>query len=711
MKENNNIFALDIGTRSIVGIMLEEKDEQYTVKKVIVKEHKERAMLDGQIHDVVSVANLIQQVKEEMETFYGPLQEAYVAAAGRSLKTEKATASIDIKGRKLQRDDIRNLELMAVQKAEEQIIEKYREVKTNYFCVGYSVLYYYLDGEIIGNLLDQTGSEAKIEIIATFLPKIVIDSLTSALNRCGLEIAALTLEPIAAINVLIPKTMRRLNVALVDIGAGTSDIAITDEGTIINYGMVPIAGDEMTEAISDEFLLDFPLAEQAKRQLVEGEPVTFTDILGFEQTVPYEQMIEGISPAIEKLAEQISHEILQLNSFKSPKAVMLVGGGSLTPLLPELLSEKLKLPKNRVAVRGIHAIENLVFEEEMNKGPEFVTPLGIAISAKKNPIRYKTVFVNDIPVRTFEFKPLTVGECLVQAGIKISHLYGKPGLAKMITINGKAKTLSGTLGMPPELKKNGKACSIDDSVEDGDRIIARRGRDGEPTNVTLEQFIGREKFTVTINGQTYRYEPDVKVNGQSVPPKYEIKDRDQIEWNEQKTIADFISYFHQTFVDHYGTFVITVNGQLEEIPAFSRKLLKNGVEVSPNAPVNNGDHIQFTDTKHPTVEQLIFQQGWLAEETLPITFNGQPVQLTKKLTKIYRGGKELTKDDLIAPGDEITIKKEPFSPFIFQDVFRFVDFQIPKDASGKYKILRNGKEATFFDPLEPGDELNVKWEA
>ena len=78
---------------------------------------------------------------------------------------------------------------------------------------------------------------------------------------------ALTLEPIAAINVLIPPSMRRLNVALVDIGAGTSDIAITDNNTVTAYGMVPVAGDEITEALSNHYLLDFPLAESAKRSI------------------------------------------------------------------------------------------------------------------------------------------------------------------------------------------------------------------------------------------------------------------------------------------------------------------------------------------------------------------------------------------------------------------------------------------------------------
>lgn len=75
-----------------------------------------------------------------------------------------------------------------------------------------------------------------------------------ALDSIGLEMSAITLEPIAAINVLIPQTMRHLNLALVDIGAGTSDVAITNNGTIIiGYGMVPYAGDEITEAISQNF--------------------------------------------------------------------------------------------------------------------------------------------------------------------------------------------------------------------------------------------------------------------------------------------------------------------------------------------------------------------------------------------------------------------------------------------------------------------------
>ena len=142
---------------------------------------------------------------------------------------------------------------------------------------------------------------------------------------------ALTLEPIAAINVLIPPSMRRLNVALVDIGAGTSDIAITDLGTVVAYGMVSTAGDEITEALSDHYLLDFPLAEEAKRNINTEEFIQIHDILGFETDIPRDEVIKSLKPAIEVLASSISNEILRLNNNKPTKAVMLVGGGSLTP--------------------------------------------------------------------------------------------------------------------------------------------------------------------------------------------------------------------------------------------------------------------------------------------------------------------------------------------------------------------------------------------
>ncbi|MER1999803.1 MAG: cell division protein, partial [Lysinibacillus sp.] len=314
------LFALDIGTRSVVGIILHADGDHYHVADILSKEHKERAMVDGQIHNVLYVAELIADIKAELEQKHGPLTKVSVAAAGRALKTEQASVTVNIKNRPIfTEDDISRLELQAVQQAQAQLLQQKEDSKMgHYYCVGYSVLFYKLDGEEIGSLLDQQGDEATIEVIATFLPRVVVESLLAALKRANLEMEALTLEPIAAINVLIPPTMRRLNVALVDIGAGTSDIAITDKSTVVAYGMVPTAGDEITESLSDYYLLDFPVAEIAKRQMHTSVEIAIQDILGFETLFPREEVLASILPAVQNLAQSIGAEILRLNNKVSP---------------------------------------------------------------------------------------------------------------------------------------------------------------------------------------------------------------------------------------------------------------------------------------------------------------------------------------------------------------------------------------------------------
>ena len=382
------LFALDIGTRSVVGIILEEHNDSFHIVDLISKEHKERSMIDGQIHNILSVASIIQEIKEQLEQTHGPLKHVSVAAAGRSLKTAEGAVTVDISDRTLvSKEDINRLELLAVQHAQEKLLSAHQSQEDDhYYCVGYSVLYYKLQDEKIGSLIDQTGKSATVEVIATFLPRVVVESLLAALQRADLEMEALTLEPIAAIHVLVPPSMRRLNIALVDIGAGTSDIAIVSENTVTAYGMVPVAGDEMTEALSSHYLLDFPLAEQLKRQIHDQEVLTVQDILGFEQEIPSQEVIDVIRPSVKHLALSIANEIKRLNHNSSPQAVMIVGGGGLTPTLTKEVSTQLDLPENRVAIRSLDALSGVTLADHIEASPALVTPIGIAIAAQRAPI-------------------------------------------------------------------------------------------------------------------------------------------------------------------------------------------------------------------------------------------------------------------------------------------------------------------------------------
>ncbi len=712
INQQTPIFALDIGTRSVVGLLLTNNENGYEILDLEIEEHDGRSMVDGQIHNVIAVTKVITSIKKKLEEKHGQLQKVCVAAAGRSLKTKRAKIEIDISKKPIfEHEDILHLELSAVQKAQYEIAQEHEGKSIHYSCVGYSVLSYQLDGEEIGSLVDQSGEIASVEVIATFLPKVVVESLLAALNRSGLELEALTLEPIAAINVLIPPTMRRLNVALVDIGAGTSDIAITDLGTVTAYGMVPVAGDEITEAISDHFLLDFPEAEVIKRQLSTQDEVVLTDILGFETSHTRMEIVEPISGAIENLAYSITTEILNLNK-KPPKAVMLVGGGSMTPNLAKTIAATLQLPENRVAIRGIDAIKSLTIQENINAGPELVTPIGIAIAAKESPVEYVSCKVNHQQIRLFDIKQLTIGDGLLAAGVELSKLYGKPGMAIMVKVNGRLISIPGEHGMAPTLQKNGQACSLDDPLNDGDTIFVESGADGKSATATIADVIEvLPRKLITINEKEYSLEASILKNGKKVQFCEVVDDRDEIVIKEISTIEEVFNTL-QLFdvIQSIKPLVIEINGRNVSI-IDEDCLLKNNKKASKSTPVQNGDTI----TVKRTLKQQINLRELLLHENIPfihevmVYFNGKPIQISQPLVEVTRGDEPLHEKSYINSGDKLTVKVKQKEPFIFQDIFRFVDFNFTTQENKMLTILRNDSTASFSTQIHTGDHLEIKW--
>ena len=148
---DNLIFTLDIGTRSVIGLLLEANGKNYKLIDYVMHEHTERSMLDGQIHDIVLVSKVIKQVKDELEQRNSiKLTKVSVAAAGRALKTKQTTITKEIDQHPLMnKEDILFLELSAVQQAQHDLAieENNRNNQIPYYCVGYSVLQYRLDQE------------------------------------------------------------------------------------------------------------------------------------------------------------------------------------------------------------------------------------------------------------------------------------------------------------------------------------------------------------------------------------------------------------------------------------------------------------------------------------------------------------------------------------------------------------------------------------
>jgi cell division ATPase FtsA len=153
-------------------------------------------------------------------------------------------------------------------------------------------------------------------MIATFLPEDVVDGLYKAVEMSGLRVVNMTLEPIAAISVAIPENYRMLNIGLVDVGAGTSDICITKDGCVVAYGMIPVAGDKLTEIIAQNYLVDFNTAETIKCGISDSETVEYKDIMGLPQKVGRDEVLKLLDPQIEEMADLVAEKFKELNGGK-----------------------------------------------------------------------------------------------------------------------------------------------------------------------------------------------------------------------------------------------------------------------------------------------------------------------------------------------------------------------------------------------------------
>jgi len=521
--QKNTIFALDIGTRTVVGI-LGEQDESlpgagvFTMRECVVEAHPKRAMIDGQIEDIRQVAKVVGQVKEQLQSRTGvKLERVSIAAAGRALKTKRIEFEQDISELgAISANMIRSLEIEAVQTAAGQL-EQERGVTTPYYCVGFSVISYTLDGNKILNLESHKGTKAGVELIATFLPNVVVEGLYSVMEMCGLSVDSLTLEPIAAMNAIVPKEIRLINIALVDIGAGTSDIAISKDGSIVAYAMATIAGDEITEEIIKSHFVDFDTAEQIKQTCCKGEDYSYKDIFGIERKILASDFAAKMTTSVDALAKTICEHILEANEG-SPAAVFLVGGGSLVGGLREAVADRLSLPLERVALGSQVNLKNVNVGENV-LGAEFITPLGIAVTGAMNKgYDFSVIMLNDKAVRIFDTNNVSVFELLSMAGYKSAQILGRSGRNLSYTIDGQRKTVRGGGFEPAVIKLDGKVAPLSAKVSGGDKVEFTPAISGTNAAITLREAVPAVKDLLSV-----------KVNGKLSEWSYEIQNLDKIE--------------------------------------------------------------------------------------------------------------------------------------------------------------------------------------
>ena len=491
-QEQDLIFALDIGTRSVVGIVGRPFGGRFKALDIEMAEHGSRAMLDGQIDNIHQVGALARTVTDRLEERLGVrLERVCVAAAGRALRTQSGSFAIDISDEKsISAETISRLEAGALSAAEEAL-QVEDEARRQFFMVGYTVVQYRLDNYPLASLLDHTGKKAEADVVATFLPGEVVESLYAAMRTAGLQVSSLTLEPIAAMNAAIPAELRLLNLALVDIGAGTTDIAVCRDGSVTGYTMATIAGDEITEAIMRTFLVDFQTAEEMKRNLRSGEDARYTDILGLENTAAFAEIHAAIQEPMGRLAEAIAAQVTELNGG-APSALFLAGGGSKLDGLRERVAQSLGMDERRVAIAGNNFAKSAFADEIDLNNPEYATPLGIAVSAALGLLNDSYVItLNGETAKLFRSGVLTVRDILLMNGYTYADMLGRSGKNLGVTLNGRRMVLRGEPAAPAILRVNGEEAAINAVVHAGDSIRFQPARSGKDAARTLGELLGK----------------------------------------------------------------------------------------------------------------------------------------------------------------------------------------------------------------------------
>lgn len=641
-----------------------QDDGTIQVLDLEVREHPERAMLSGQIHDIPKVAKTVSDIKNALEARLGvQLKTAAAAAAGRSLLSTCSKAELSFAfPQEITEEILLTLQLEAVKQAQQQIKSADRD--SEYHCVGFSLLHQYLDNVPIKNLLGQIGKKITVEIIATFLPRVVVDSLHAAINKAGLEMSHITLEPIAAINLAVPDSMRQLNIALIDIGAGTSDIAIVDKNTIRGYGMIPMAGDQITETICEAFLLDFHTGEEVKRLLsTDAATISFCDITRHSQTVPREQVLAVIQETVTSLARQISEKILEING-RPPQAVLLVGGGSLTPTLPQELAKSLDLPESRVAVIGDDLTEPIKRLTDALAPPQGVTPLAIAADAIfRRSLALITVSVNQTPVRLFAANKITVGDALVAAGISPSQYLGRMGPAISIEVNSEIVFIKGQPGQRGQIKVNGQVGDLTTEINEGDRITFTPGIPGEPgrgvlLDVLPQELVGKE---ITINNKRVPMLSRIRLDNHEVNDlQLPLKDGCKVEFTALTSVADILAEFGYD-------------------PADPPRVIINGTEcLNVKMPISPGDALEILPKQSHIKKN---EQPNNYANYIDVHVNQQPVRLP------------------LAKGEQA----------ILTDIFKVINFDTRGGHGRKLLLEVNGQPANFITPITNGDMIVIKW--
>ncbi|ACT48901.1 cell division protein FtsA [Methylotenera mobilis] len=386
IKEDKNlIVGLDIGTSKIVAIVAELQPEG-TLKVIGLGQHVSRGLKKGVVVNIESTMQSIQRALEEAELMADcKINNVFTGIAGSHIKSLNSHGMVKIKDAEVSQMDVDRVIETAraiALPADQQILH----ILTQEFII---------DGqEDVREPLGMSGMKLEVKVHIVTGAVAAAQNIVKCIKRCGIEVSDLILQPLASSLAVLTEDEKELGVCLVDIGGGTTDIAVFKQGAIRHTAVVPIAGDQMTNDVAVAFRTPTQSAEDIKikhgcalRQL--ADPREVVEVPGVDGRDPrqlsVQTLAEVLEPRVVELYELVLNELRRSGMEDMiASGIVITGGSAMMRGMVELGEEIFHMPVRLGMPRYVGGLSEVV------SNPRYATGVGLVLMGKQQLERHLT---------------------------------------------------------------------------------------------------------------------------------------------------------------------------------------------------------------------------------------------------------------------------------------------------------------------------------
>ncbi len=378
----NLIVGLDIGTSKIVAVVAEiMPDGRHEV--IGLGQHESRGLKKGVVVNIEATVESIQRALEEAELMADcKIRTVYTGIAGSHIRSFNSSGMVAIKDKEVTAADVA------------RVIETAKAVNIHTD----QQLLHTLPQEFIVDSQDDVREpigmsgirlEVKVHIVTGAVS--AVQNIVKCVRRCGLEVSDLILQPMASADAVLTNDEKELGVVLVDIGGGTTDVAVFSEGSIRHTAVIPIAGDQITNDIAMALRTPTSEAEDIKlrygvAKMVLADPAETIEVPGLgdrgPRTLSRQSLAAVIEPRVEELFALV-HQVVRDSGYEDvlSSGIVLTGGSATMQGMLEVAEDIFLKP----ARLGMPVYSGQL--ADVVRSPRYATVLGLLLEAKKQTMR------------------------------------------------------------------------------------------------------------------------------------------------------------------------------------------------------------------------------------------------------------------------------------------------------------------------------------